>query len=141
MAKQEILMMEKHGAINGVPQMQDEITHYKERFHSEKHSGDQRHRELEAMEAKGATLKRTLQHDDCKLIQMQALIEKEREKMQAHVQNRYWQIAQTEDAQSEVDQLMTEKQDLVKKKRDLKDQVQHLEDKQREILQTLQLKA
>ena len=30
---------------------------------------------------------------------------------------------------------MAEKQELVRKKRDLKDQVQHLEDKQREILQ------
>ena len=103
MAKQEILQMERHGAANGVPQMQDEIAHYKERYHSEKHSAEQRNRELEAMETKGATLKRTLQHDEAKLLQMQVLIEKEKEKMQAHVQNRYWQLALTEDAQAEVD--------------------------------------
>ena len=39
MAKQEILQMERYGA-NGVPQLQDEIAHYKERYHSEKHSSE-----------------------------------------------------------------------------------------------------
>jgi hypothetical protein len=37
------------------------------------------------MEAKGQTLKRTLLHDDSKLLQAQVLIEKEREKMHSHV--------------------------------------------------------
>lgn len=88
------------------------------------------------MEAKGATLRRTLQHDECKLLQLQVLIEKEREKVQTGVQGRYWQLAQTEDAHAEVEQLMAEKLELVKKKRELRDQVQHLEDKQKEIIAT-----
>jgi hypothetical protein len=90
MAKQEILQMERQGSANGIQQLQDEINHYKERYHSEKHSAEMRRRELEAMENKGDTLKRTLQHDEAKLLQMQVLIEKEKEKMQGHIQNRYW---------------------------------------------------
>ena len=75
------------------------------------------------MELKGATLKRTLLHDDSKLLQAQVIIEKERDKLHSHVQTRYWQLAQCEDAQGEVDQLMLEKHDLVRQKRDLRDQV------------------
>jgi hypothetical protein len=42
------------------------------------------------MENKGKTYNKTLLHDEGRLVQMQVLIEKEREKMQAHIQNRYW---------------------------------------------------
>ena len=126
--------MEQHSASMGVQQVQDEIKHYRERYHQEKLAAENRKKELDAMEAKGATLRRTLLHDDGKLLQMQVLIEKEREKMQAHIQKRYWLLAQAEDAQAEVEGMMSEKQELVRKKRDLKDQVQHLEDKQKEIL-------
>jgi|LauGreDrversion4_2_1035121.scaffolds.fasta_scaffold568080_1 hypothetical protein len=73
------------------------------------------------MENKGKTYNKTLLHDEGRLVQMQVLIEKEREKMQAHIQNRYWQLAQAEDGQAEVEALMAEKSELVKKKRELKE--------------------
>lgn len=86
------------------------------------------------MEQKGATLRRTLDHDEGKLLQLKIMIDKEREVLQGQAKSRYWQLAQSEDAQGEVDSLMDEKQALVRKKRDLRDQVGHLEDKQREIM-------
>lgn len=55
------------------------------------------------MEIKGATLKRTLLHDDSKLLQAQVIIEKERDKLHSNVQTRYWQLALCEDSQGEVD--------------------------------------
>ena len=75
-AKREILQMEQHGQAGSANQMQDEISHYKERYYTEKQTAETRHRELEAMETKGATLKRTLLHDDARLLQAQVSIEK-----------------------------------------------------------------
>jgi hypothetical protein len=64
MAKKEILSYEmESGGSSQVPDMKDEVLHYKERYQAEKHTGETRKRELDAMEAKGATLKRTLEHD------------------------------------------------------------------------------
>ena len=60
--------MEQNSAANGVLQIQEEIAHYKERYQNEKSTAEMRQRELDAMEAKGATLKRTLQHDEAKLL-------------------------------------------------------------------------
>ena len=72
MAKREILQMEQYGhpgGVGSVAQLQDEIAHYKDRYHSEKQTAETKQKELDAMEAKGATLKRTLLHDDSKLLQ------------------------------------------------------------------------
>jgi hypothetical protein len=65
---------------------------------------------------------------------MQIMIEKEREKLQAHVKSRFSLLVQSEDAHYETDCLMQEKAELLRKKNDLKDQVKLLEDKQKEIL-------
>ena len=113
--------------------MREELLHFKERYQAEKHTGESRKRELDAMEAKGATLKRTLEHDQCRLVQMQIAIEKEREKLQAHVRSRFSLLVQNEDAQYETDGLMQQKADLVRKKNELREQVRMLEDKQREV--------
>jgi hypothetical protein len=107
----------------------------------ERQTAETRQRELDAMEQKGATLRRTLQNDECKLLQLKVMIDKEREVLQGQAQSRYWQLATTEDAQCAADGLMAEKQELVRKKRDLRDQVQHLEDKQREIIAANSQKA
>lgn len=48
----------------------DEIAHYKERAHCEKLSVIQKAKELESMEAKGSTLKKTLLNDDNKVNQL-----------------------------------------------------------------------
>jgi len=57
------------GGKNNISQLEDEINHYRERYHSEKQTAETRKKELDAMETKGATLKRTLLHDDSKLLQ------------------------------------------------------------------------
>jgi hypothetical protein len=48
-------------------------------------------------------LKRTLDHDDCRLVQIKVVIEREKETLQTQAKNRYWQLAQAEDLSAEVD--------------------------------------
>ncbi|TNV78720.1 hypothetical protein FGO68_gene14713 [Halteria grandinella] len=134
MAQKRQILMDEGSELISVQQMKDEINHYRERYHMEKQTAETRQRELDGMEQKGATLRRTLEHDEGKLLQLKVMIDKEREVLQSQAKSRYWQLAQTEDAQAEVDALMDEKQGLVRKKRDLREQVQQLEDKQREIV-------
>ena len=102
-SKRETLAQEQSGngligGRNNIVQLEDEISHYRERYHLEKQTAETKKKELDAMETKGQTLKRTLLHDDSKLLQAQVLIEKEREKMQQHVQTRFWFLSQAEDA-------------------------------------------
>lgn len=85
-SKRETLAQEQSGngligGRNNIAQLEDEISHYRERYHLEKQNAETKKKELDAMETKGQTLKRTLLHDDSKLLQAQVLIEKEREKM------------------------------------------------------------
>jgi len=45
-------------------QVREEIAHYKDRYQTEKHNAEVRKKELESMEVKGTTLRKTLLHDD-----------------------------------------------------------------------------
>jgi predicted ester cyclase len=94
----------------------------------------QKNKEYESMELKGNTLKKTLMHDDSKLIQAQIMIEKEKEKLHGYVQTRYALLSEIEDQQMEVENLMAEKQALLAKKRDLKDSLVFMEDKYKELM-------
>ena len=49
-------------------QIKEEITHYKERYQMEKHNAEVRKKELDSMEVKGTTLRKTLLHDDQRLM-------------------------------------------------------------------------
>eukprot|EP00347_Sterkiella_histriomuscorum_P023307 403335149 len=120
-------------APENIEQLQKEVAHYRERADLEEKNLHCRREDLIQFEKKASIMGNALELEEKKYLEGLGTLEKEKDKLQRHVKDRYWQLTIVEDSSNDMETMMSEKQELLRKKRELKDQMIHLEDKEKEI--------